>query len=58
MIDSLVTFLNITHPNRDVQYWLVVWVKGEGPMPHSSVQRFGRLYILYNRLPYMSGYIW
>jgi hypothetical protein len=38
MIGSLSTLLNITHPNRDVQYWLVVGVKGEGSMPHSSVQ--------------------
>jgi hypothetical protein len=32
MIDSFATLLNITHLNRDVQYWLVVGVKGESPL--------------------------
>jgi hypothetical protein len=28
----IATLLNITHPNRGVQYWLVVEMKGEGPL--------------------------
>jgi hypothetical protein len=32
MIESLATLLNITHLNRDVQYRLVIVVKGESPL--------------------------